>query len=195
MRRIRSKTSSPRRISLHLLAARHRSPPGPRGRAGVQHTTRIYLENDITRFSPAFVPLAALGAGLAFGPLRRFDSRPLLVLGLGLLLTRTTDFVPLIVPALVIAVHGTAAIGWRWWALTGLCFGVATAIIWDRPFTLGGALVAAPLMAAGAVLAKRIWRVVEGPTRRRVVTFVGLAGIAAPAFTGVTDLAFRTRTP
>ena len=31
-----------------------------------QHTTRIYLENNITRFSPLFVPLVALGGGLAF---------------------------------------------------------------------------------------------------------------------------------
>jgi hypothetical protein len=160
-----------------------------------QHTTRIYLENDITRLSPAFVPLVALGAGLAFGLLRRFDARPLLVLGLGALLTRTTDFVPLIVPALLIALRGKAAIGWRWWALTGLCFGIATAIIWDRPFTLGGALAAAPLMAAGAAVAGRIWRVVERPTRRAVLTFVTLAGIAAPAFTGVIDLALRARTP
>ena len=86
------------------------------------------------------------------------------------LLTRTTDFVPLIVPALVLAVRGSAAIGWRGWTLTGLCFG-------------------------GAVVAGRIWRVAERPTRRGVLTFVALAGVAAPAFTGVIDLALRVRTP
>ena len=160
-----------------------------------QHTTRIYLANDITRFSPLFVPLMALGAGLAFGLLRRFDPRPLVVLGLGLLLTRTTDFVPLIVPAVVVALRGTAAIGWRWWTLTGLFFGVATAIVWDRPFTVGGALLAAPLMAAGAFVADRVWRVVERPTRPRVLTFVAVAGVAAPALTGAIDLALRARTP
>jgi hypothetical protein len=111
------------------------------------------------------------------------------------LLTRTTDFVPLIVPALVIALRGTAAIGWRWWALTGLCFGTATAIIWARPFSPGGALLAAPLMAAGAAVADRIWRVVERPTRRCVLTFVAIARVAAPAVTGVIDLALRSRTP
>jgi hypothetical protein len=160
-----------------------------------QHTVRIYIENDITRLSPLFVPLVALGAGLAFGLLRRFDPRPLVVLVLGALLTRTTDFVPLIVPAMVIAVRGTAAIGWRWWTLTGFLFGIATAIIWDRPFTLGGALVAGPLMAIGASLADRVWRVVERPTRERVLTFVAVVGIAAPAFTGVLDLILRARTP
>jgi hypothetical protein len=99
------------------------------------------------------------------------------------------------VPAVVVALRGSPAIGWRWWALTGLCFGIATAIIWDRPFSLGGALIAAPLMALGAVLADRIWRVVELPTRTRVLTLIALAGIAAPAFTGVIDLALRARTP
>jgi hypothetical protein len=160
-----------------------------------QHTTRISLENDITRLSPLFVALAALGAGLAFGLLRRFDPRPLLILVLGALLTRTTGFVPLIVPALVLALRGAAAIGWRRWALTGLCFGIGAAIIWERPFTLGGALLAGPLMAVGGALAERIWRVVERPTRSRVLRLVALAGIGAPAFTGVVDLVLRVRTP
>jgi hypothetical protein len=160
-----------------------------------QHTVRIYLENDITRFSPLFVPLVALGAGLAFGLLRRFDPQPLLVLGLGAFLTYTTTYVPLIVPAIVLAVRGTATVGWRWWAFTGLLFGIATAIIWDHPFTLGGALLAAPLMVLGASVAGRVWRVVERPTRGGVLTFVTLAGICAPAFTGVIDLALRARTP
>ena len=160
-----------------------------------QHTMRIYLANDITRSSPLFVPLVAMGAGLAFGLLRQFDPRPALSLGLALLLTRTTDFVPLIVPALVIALRGSATIGWRWWALSGLAFGLATAIIWDRPFSLGGPLLAAPLMAAGAGLAARIWTVVERPTRRGVLTFVALAGFGAPAFTGFIDLVLRSGTP
>ena len=62
------------------------------------HTARIYLAYDITRFNPLFVPLVALGACLAFGLLRRFDSRPLLVLGLGALLTYTTTYIPLNFP-------------------------------------------------------------------------------------------------
>src|SRR5256886_595897 len=147
-----------------------------------QHTTRMYLANDITRFSPLFVPLMALGAGLAFGLLRRFDPRPLLVLGLGLLLTRTTDFVPLIVPAVVVALRGTAAIGWRWWTLTGLFFGVATAIVWDRPFTLRGALFAPPLVAGRPPLSKLTWRVVWGPPPPPLLTLLSGAGGSAPPF-------------
>ena len=66
--------------------------------------------------------------------------------------------------------------------------------MWGRPFTLGGALLAAQLMAVGASVANRIWRVVERATRR-VLTFVAVAGVAAPAFTGAIDLALRARTP
>jgi len=67
--------------------------------------------------------------------------------------------------------------------------------VWGRPFTVGGALLAAPLMAVAASVANRIWRVVERPTRRRGLTFVALAGVAAPAFTGAIDLVLRARTP
>src|SRR5216117_2949011 len=90
-------------------------------------TARIYRACDITRFSPLFVPLVALGAGLVFGLLRRFDPRALLVLGLGAFLTYTTTYVPPIVSAIALAVRGTATVGWRWWAFTGL-LGIATAI-------------------------------------------------------------------
>jgi hypothetical protein len=37
--------------------------------------------------------------------------------------------------------------------------------------------------------------VVERSKRCRVLAFVALAGIAAPAFTGVLDLALRPRSP
>ena len=108
-------------------------------------------------------------------------------------LTYTTTYVPLIVSAIALAVRGTARVGWRWWAFTGLLFGIATAIIWDHPLTFDRALLAAPLMALGAAVAERTWRVVEHPTRGRVLTFVTLAGICEPALTGVLDLALRSR--
>ena len=50
-------------------------------------------------------------------------------------------------------------------------------------------------MVLGAAIADPIWRVVERPTRGGVLTFVTLAGICAPALTGVLDLALRSRTP
>jgi hypothetical protein len=159
-----------------------------------QHTTRIYLAYDITRSNPLFVPLAALGAGLAFGLLRRFDARPLLTLGIGLFTTFTTTYVPLIVPALVVGSRDRAAIGWRSWAIAGFFFGVANMILpWHGD--LGGALIAAPLTVLGAGIADRVWTVVERPTRGRVLAFVVIAGICAPAFTGILDLALRARTP
>src|SRR6266852_7497244 len=60
---------------------------------------------------------------------------------------------PCIVPSAIVADRGSAAIGWRWWALSGLCSSIVTAIAW------------------------RIWSVVERSTRRRVLTFVALAGV------------------
>jgi len=66
------------------------------------------------------------------------------------------------------------AIGWRSWTRTGCCFGIVTSV---------------------AAIAARIWHVVERPTRPSVLTLVTLAGIAAPAFSGVIDLALRARTP
>ena len=59
----------------------------------------------------------------------------------------------------------------------------------------GGALLAAPLMVLRAAVAERTWRVVERPTRRRVLALVTLAGICAPALTGVLDLGLRSHTP
>ena len=44
-------------------------------------------------------------------------------------LTYTTLYVPLIVSAIALALRGTARVGWRRWAFTGLLFGIATAII------------------------------------------------------------------
>jgi hypothetical protein len=158
-----------------------------------QHTARIYLTYDITRLNPLFVPLMALGAGFGLGLLRRFDPRPLLVLGLGTFLTYSTTYVPVIVPALALAVRGSARIGWRWWALTGLLFGIATAIVWRG--TPGGAILAAPLALLGAAVADRVWRIVENPTRGAVLALVTIAGLGAPAFTGIIDLALRARTP
>ena len=95
-------------------------------------------------------------------------------------------------PALVVARRGTAAIGWRWWAPIGFCFGVARALTWQPRFTLGVALAVAPLMAAGTAISGPISHVVERPTPRGVLAFVALSGIASPAFAGA--LALRTRT-
>ena len=166
-----------------------------------QHTIRIYEQWDITRMSPLFLPLAAAGAGLGLGLLRRFDPRPLVVLALTAFLTYQHTLVPYVVPAAVIAAAGTKPVTWRWWAVGGLCFGIAGAIETvavarrSADFPLGSALVAAPLLLAGAWLAGRIWSVVEAPRRDAVLAFVVIAGICAPAVTGVLDLYLRTHTP
>jgi hypothetical protein len=102
----------------------------------------------------------------------------------------TTDRVGL---ATAYRLRGTAAIGWRWWALAGLLFGIATATVWRG--TASGAIFAAPPTILGVALAERVWRVVERPTRDGVVSFVALAGFTAPALTGILDLSLRYCTP
>jgi hypothetical protein len=106
-----------------------------------------------------------------FGLLRPFDPRPLGIIGLRALLTHTTTSVPLVVPALVLAVRGMAEIGWRWWAL------------------------AAPLTVVGVSVAEGMWRAVERPTRDGVGSFVALAGFVAPALTRILALSLRYRSP
>ena len=94
-----------------------------------QHTARIYLTYDVTRWNPLFIPLASVGIGLAFGLLRRLDARPLLTLGLGALLTFTTTYVPVIVPALVLSIRGSQRADRITWLIAGLTFGIAAAIV------------------------------------------------------------------
>lgn len=78
--------------------------------------------------------------------------------------------------------------------MAGFLFALANLLLPWRA-TYGGLILAGPLMVLGAALAGRVWSVVERPTRGGVITFVVLAGVVAPAFTGVIDLALRSRTP
>jgi hypothetical protein len=58
-----------------------------------------------------------------------------------------------------------------------------------------GAIAAMLTFAIGAWLADRVWMVVAEPERRRVLTFVVVAGLLAPAATGALDLSLRGRVP
>ena len=158
-----------------------------------QHTIRIYLAENITRWNPLFAPLAAAGVGLGFGLLRRLDARPLLLLGFAMFLTYSSNYVPLIVPALVLASNANERVGWRGWMIAGLAFGVAVWIVWHGDAV--AAILAAPFMLGGARLADGIWDLLERPAKRAVLTLVVLAGIGAPIVTGVIDLSLRSRIP
>lgn len=166
-----------------------------------QHTIRIYEAWNITRLNPVFVPLVAASAGLGIWLLRRFDARPAVLVGLAALVTYTSPWIPFVVPAVVVAFAGPRAAGWRWLAAAGFAFGLATGAISVAISrrTIGlpivGALAAMPAFALGAWLAERIWSAVERPTRGRVLAFVALAGIGAPAVTGALDLYLRSTTP
>jgi hypothetical protein len=158
-----------------------------------QHTTRIYLAADIHRYSPLFVPLISLSAGMGLGLLRAFDSRWWLTIGLTLLLSRTSDFIPYIVPGVVFALGRAQRAGPMIWLLAGAGFAFTTAAIWQG--TPGGPLIGTVLFMLGGALAERIWSVVERPARAGVLTITALAGIAMPALTGIIDLILRARIP
>jgi hypothetical protein len=89
---------------------------------------------------------------------------------------------------LVLALRRTAEIGWRWWTLARLLFGIAMAIV-SR--TAGGAMLAPPPTLISIAVAERVWGVVERPARDGVVSFVALAGFVAPALTRILDLSLR----
>lgn len=158
-----------------------------------QHTTRIYLAADIHRYSPLFVPLISLSAGMGLGLLRSFDSRWWLTVGLTLLLTRVSEFIPYVVPGIVLAVGGNRQGSPVVWFLAAAGFALTTAAIWQG--TPGGVLIGTLLFILGSLLADRIWRVVDVPTRAGVLGLTALSGIAMPALTGVVDLILRARIP
>jgi hypothetical protein len=165
-----------------------------------QRTIRIYEAYDITRLNVLFVPLAAMGAGLGIRLLQRFDPRPVLMIGLTAFVSYTAPWVPYVVPGGIFAIAGRRSAGWRWLAAAGCAFGLATAftslaISKGARLPLFGAFFAILTFALGAWLADKVWTVVTDPQRGRVLTFVVVAGICAPALTGALDLYLRARTP
>jgi hypothetical protein len=165
-----------------------------------QHTIRIYEAYDITRLNALFIPLAAAGAGLGIRLLQRFDPRPLVLIPLTALVSYTATWVPYIVPGAIVAVAGPRSASWRWLAAAGFAFGLVAAVVSlaiskGAELPLFGALAAMVTFAIGAWLADRVWMVVADPTRRRILAFVVVAGICAPAVTGALDLYLRAHTP
>jgi hypothetical protein len=78
------------------------------------------------------------------------------------------------------------------WALAGFVFGVVTAAFWDQ--SVGVAVVAAPLMAFGALLGRRLFTALRQPAWPQVRALTAIA-LGAPALTGVADLFMRWTTP
>jgi hypothetical protein len=165
-----------------------------------QHTIRIYEAYDITRLNALFIPLAAAGAGLGIRLLQRFDPRPVVLVALTAFVSYTATWVPFVVPGAIVAVAGPRTTSWRWLGAAGFAFGLTAALISlaiSRGASLPvlGAFVAMVTFALGAWLADRVWLVVTDPRRGRVLAFVVVAGICAPAVTGAIDLYLRAHTP
>ena len=156
-----------------------------------QHTTRIYLAADIHRYNPLFVPLISLSAGMGLRLLHHLGAHWWLTVALTALLTRTSDFIPFVVPGLVLAIAGNRSGSPAVWFLAGTGFALTTAAIWHG--TLGGVLIGVPLFIVGSLLAAPIWRVVGMPTPTGVLKLTVLAGLVMPALTGIVDLTLRAR--
>ena len=157
-----------------------------------QHTIRIELAWNLTRHNPLFVPLAAASSGLAYGVLAAFDRRPLAILAISALLTRTA-LLPVIVPGIALAAFGSRRVTWWAWLASGLVYGAIAARIWDG--TPLGAVASAPLLLAGALLGERVGAVMRAPTRTGVTLVAASFGIALPLATGAIDLWLRSVTP
>ena len=158
-----------------------------------QHTIRIYLAADIHRQNPLFVPLISLSAGLGLGLLHHFSARWWLMVALTALFTRTSDFIPYLVPGIILAIGGNRSGSPAVWFLAAAGFALTTSAIWQG--TPGGVILGISLFIVGSLMAARIWGVVRTPTRTGVLALTALAGFAMPAITGIVDLILRARIP
>lgn len=178
-----------------------------------QRIFRIYREWDLTKQGLLYVPIAAAAVGAGLAVLHRLVARGWLAIVIALVLTgfsisgdrRTAAFFGLegdprtwaplpIVPALIVYLV------LRWprvpsplaWAAAGLVFGLQAAAAWGQGPAAG--LFAALLMPLGAALGERLWRVVEQPTRRRVLSLAAVESLALPLGLGLVDLYLRGHT-
>lgn len=191
--------------------------PGLFNQPGIQHVQRIYLAANLTRTNPLFILFGALWAGMLLALLRRLDRRAWVLLatvGIFSLLQLSGDrhatlrldaYLPIahggvnwlpppIFPAAVaLVLLARTHLRERWtWAGAGLVFGLLSFFTWGAgPLTLLCALLAAPVLLAGAWLGRRIARMLENPTAADVRALVPLLGLAAPVLLGFADLWLR----
>jgi hypothetical protein len=190
-----------------------------------QHTYRIYLDWNLTRANPIFVPLSALWAGTALAFIRRIDRRVWIFLVAVLIWTilqlgGTRDAVlvavanalhrpsvvllglpvPILIPALVFAGLSALKLDERWaWAIGGLFFGFLTAVIWTWVPSRGLFILLLPLLAAPAMLLGGLLGKAAFQSIARPAerghAAIVLFGVAVPLCVGMIDLFLRTHTP
>ncbi|MGI8608939.1 MAG: hypothetical protein ACR2MY_06890 [Candidatus Dormibacteria bacterium] len=181
--------------------------------APFQHTMRIYEQWNLNRTNWLFVPASALATGMALSLVWSFSRRRWVVLVAAvfpLITGLAADFgtaryfglqhdirnwlpVPVLPAAAAFAIAHTLGAGERWcWSAAGIAFGVGS-LVWAPHLVL--VPVAAAAVLAGAEAGRRIWRVVERPSGRSVVTLAILFGMGLPAVTGALDLYLRLHTP
>lgn len=190
-----------------------------------QHTARIYLEWDLTRTNPLFVPLAALWCGAALAMVRGLDPRKRVLLASALAFTlfageklkagiidqnygTSLAEAPMNYAALAVIVPAAllAIAVWRKWdarigyGLAGLGIGLVAFATWGSkgpmPALALALVFAAPLVAiVGSRIGRAIFAVVREPRELPVKTMVPLLGFGVPLATGLVDLCLRTVTP
>lgn len=187
-----------------------------------QHTFRIYLNWNLTRANPLFIPLGALWAGAALAAVRALDPRKRAFLttiavwsALGLLggrgdARRLDRFVgsdlladpaawlpaPLLAAALVLTVLLRLGLAERGaWAIAGLIFALPTALTWgDSPLAALLIPLAAPAAVLGAALGRRLHACLYQPRLGNIRALL-LIAFGVPCATGLLDLTLRMVTP
>jgi hypothetical protein len=179
----------------------------------VQHTFRIYLEWNITRTAPLFVPAAALASGIALRLGRGLVPNPFALLTVVTITTlfsvsgelRTArylgieddpqNWLPLpLLPALLgflIArlLRLPEAVAWL---LAGLTFGVVATAWWEAPGYLS--LIAAPALLLGANVGAWLEGIIRHPEPVPARNLALILGLAVPLCLGAVDLYLRANT-
>ncbi|MBA3825384.1 MAG: hypothetical protein H0X24_15980, partial [Ktedonobacterales bacterium] len=162
-----------------------------------EHSFRIFLQWNLTRTNPLFVPLAAVWVGMALALARRLEARTgvfLVTIGVWSLLTVTPGpfWCAILASQALVTLRAPT---WLVWVTSGALFGAAGAYVWHNPTLVGLlALLAAPLMLLGHALGDRLGGIIVHPSERRGYLFVFL-GLVIPCCTGIVDLYLRWMTP
>jgi hypothetical protein len=184
-----------------------------------QHVARIYVEWNLTRTNPLFVFLVPLWAGAALAFIRKMDSRPLLLIGVTLLLSLTNErnsaeYLSRYIPGLlenranyaglplVVMMAGFLLLRWirlpeKWaWVMSAAVFALAVHWTYDVDKAYWWlALLGAPLALVGVYLGERAYQIVAAPHTFKTVFPLMAAVLVVPLLTGILDFYLRVNTP
>jgi hypothetical protein len=202
--------------TLHAIA----SLPVLQSQHEAERVFQIYLTWNLNRTNPLLAPIGALWAGIVLAFLSQLDTRQRILIASTYLWTvvtalgdymtarRLDQFFPVlhdplswlplpIFPATLLYVALTkTSLSERWrWLICGWTFGTLVFLFWgSQPITLLLAILSGPTMLGGALFGRRLYCVLEAPTRRDIgIILVATVGI--PSLLGLLDLYLRGATP